>query len=126
MQFQTIIKSRVPGSHFTALYEHFAVDVILACRSIKDAASLLGISWDQVHHIQKRAVLRGFDLRELDEIKNVGIDVVKDRTLDSANELWSKLPDEIKENIDAAAIRVSQRTPSLTLLEPFPILFYSS
>lgn len=147
MQFQTIIKSRVPrsncpthgiktinvpwaepGSRFTALYEHFAIDVILASKSIKDAAILLGISWDQVHHLQKVSVLRGLARRQLKTMKYMGldeksflkgqkyvsimvdiegervVDIVKDRTLESANELWSKLPEKVRKNVDAVAM----------------------
>jgi transposase len=146
MQFQTIIKSRVPrsncpehgaktinvpwagpGSRFTLLFERFAIDVIVASKSIKEAAKLLGISWDQVHHIQSRAVERGLARRKLTNIKNVGvdeksflkghkyaslmvdidgervIDVVEGRTLESANKLWLKLPEKVRAGIDAVA-----------------------
>lgn len=147
MQFQTIIKSRVPrsecpehgvktinipwagpNSRFTLLFERFAIDVMIAAKSIKEAARLLGLSWDQVHHIQTRAVELGLMRRELDEIKNVGIDeksflkghkyaslmvdidgervldVVEGRTLESANVLWEKLPEEVRTGIDAVAM----------------------
>lgn len=147
MQFQTIIKSRVPrsecrdhgvktievpwagpNSRFTLLFERFAIEVMIAAKSIKEAAKLLGISWDQVHHIQARAVERGLARRKLEEIKNVGIDeksflkghkyaslmvdiegkrildVVEDRTLESADLLWSKLPEEVRMGIDAVAM----------------------
>lgn len=147
MQFQTIIKSRVPradcpehgvktiavpwagpNSRFTLLFERLAIDVMMAAKSIKEAAKLLGLSWDQVHHIQARAVERGLSRREFDEIKNVGIDeksflkghkyaslmvdingerildVVEGRTLEAANSLWQKLPQEIRSGIDAVAM----------------------
>jgi transposase len=146
MQFQTIVKSRVPrsecsehgvktidvpwagqGSRFTLLFEHFAIDVILASKNLKEAACLLGLSWDQVHHIQLRAVERGLKIRKLTKMKNVGIDeksflkghkyaslmvdidgervvdVVEGRTLEAANELWSKVPDKVKVKVDAVA-----------------------
>lgn len=146
MQFQTIIKSRVPrsdcpehgvktvnipwagpGSRFTLLFERFAIDVIMASKSIKDAAALLGLSWDQVHNIQNRAVERGLKKRKLNKLKNVGIDeksflkghkyaslmvdidgervvdVVEGRTLEAANELWSKLPKKLRDGVDAVA-----------------------
>jgi transposase len=146
MQFQTIIKSRVPrsdcpehgvktintpwagpGSRFTLLFERFAIDVITSSKSIKNAALLLGISWDQVHHIQTRAVERGLKRRKLTHMKNVGIDeksflkghkyasvmadidgeriidVVEGRTLESANKLWLKLPEKIRRAVDAVA-----------------------
>lgn len=147
MQFQTIIKSRVPrsecpehgvktihvpwagpNSRFTLLFERFAIDVMKAAKSIKEAAKLLGLSWDQVHHIQARAVERGLSRRKLDEMKNVGIDeksflkghkyaslmvdidgervldVVEGRTLEAANALWQKLPTEVRASLDAVAM----------------------
>jgi len=147
MQFQTIIRSRVPrsdckehgvktinvpwagpNSRFTLLFERLAIDVMMAAKSIKEAAGLLGLSWDQVHHIQKRAVERGLDRRKLDEIKHVGIDeksflkghkyaslmtdigggrvldVVEGRTLESANSLWQRLPEETRSGIGAVAM----------------------
>lgn len=147
MQFQTIIKSRVPrsecpehgvktinvpwagpNSRFTLLFERLAIDVMKAAKSLKEAAGLLGLSWDQVHHIQSRAVERGLVRRELDEIRNVGIDeksflkghkyaslmvdidgerildVVEGRTLEAANSLWQKLPEGIRTGIDAVAM----------------------
>lgn len=147
MQFQTIIKSRVPrsdcpdhgvktinipwagpNSRFTLLFERLAIDVMKAAKSIKEAAKLLGLSWDQVHHIQSRAVERGLARRELDQIKNVGIDeksflkghkyaslmvdidgerildVVEGRTLEAANSLWQKLPEEVRIGVDAVAM----------------------
>lgn len=147
MQFQTIIKSRIPrsecsehgvktirapwanpGSRFTLLFERFAIDVMIAAKSLKGAAKLLGLSWDQIHLIQTRAVERGLFRRDLSEIKNIGIDeksflkghkyatlmvdidgariidAVQDRTLDSANELWSNLPEEVRTGLDAVAM----------------------
>jgi transposase len=147
MQFQTIIKSRVPrsecpehgvktiavpwagpSSRFTLLFERFAIDVMIAAKSLKSAASLLGLSWDQVHHIQSRAVERGLLRRKLEDIKHVGIDeksflkghryasllvdidgarildVVQGRTLEAAEELWQTLPEEIRFGIDAVAM----------------------
>ena len=147
MQFQTIIKSRVPRSdckehgpltvevpwagpnaRFTLLFERLAIDVMIAAKSLKEAAKLLGISWDQAHAIQARAVERGLLRREIDEIRNVGIDeksflkghkyaslmvdidgervldVVEDRTLESANALWARLPEHVRTGIDAVAM----------------------
>jgi transposase len=93
MQFQTIVKSRVPRadcpthgaktvkipwagakSPFTLLFERFAIDVIYAARSITQAQALLRISWDQVQRIQERGVERGLARRKLDNLEYVGID----------------------------------------------------
>src|ERR1700692_1818911 len=64
MQFETLIRARGPGSNcpehgvktiavswaesgsrFTLLFEQFAVDVLLACRSLTQACDLLGLDW---------------------------------------------------------------------------------
>lgn len=117
-----------PNSRFTLLFERFAIDVMIAAKSIKSAASLLGLSWDQVHQIQVRAVERGISRRNLDGIKHIGIDeksflkghkyatlmvdiqgarildVVQERTLEAANQLWEKLPEEVRSEVDAVAM----------------------
>jgi transposase len=117
-----------PNSRFTLLFERLAIDVMIAAKSIKEAANLLGLSWDQVHHIQARAVERGITRREVDEIKHVGIDeksflkghkyaslmvdiggervldVVEGRMLEAAEELWKRLREETRTGIDAAAM----------------------
>ena len=133
MQFQTIIKSRVPradcpkhgvktvdvpwagtNSRFTLLFESLAIDVMIAAKSIKDAAKLLGISWDQVHHIQTRAVERGLNRRDLEGLKYASLmvdiegarvlDVVEDRDLKAAENLWTKIPEETRKGVQAVAM----------------------
>ena len=93
MQFATTIHASVPRSkceecgvltlpvpwadkhsRFTLLFECMAVEVIQACSSLSAAASLLGLNWKSVHTIMYRAVERGLKLRQLDEVKHVGID----------------------------------------------------
>lgn len=93
MQFETIIKCRVPRvnchehgiktvnvtwadnySRFTYLFEKFAIDVIQSAKSITAAKNLLSISWKQVHGIQKRAVERGMSRRKREKIIHLGID----------------------------------------------------
>jgi len=61
-------------SRFTQLFEIFALDVILASRSLKDAGKLLRLSWDQLHSIMKRAVERGLERRGNNEISWIGMD----------------------------------------------------
>jgi transposase len=52
------------GGRFTLLFECFAVQVLLAARSVSEAARLLRLSWDQAQHLLKRAVQRGLARRE--------------------------------------------------------------
>ncbi len=73
------VKTIVPpwaGKHsrFTLLFEAFAVEVLQACRTVKAAAALLGLSWDAVQSIMDRAVERGLELRGATPIKHIGID----------------------------------------------------
>ena len=73
------VKTIVPpwaGKHsrFTLLFEAFAVEVLQACRTVKAAAALLGLSWDAVQTIMDRAVERGLDRRGATPIKHLGID----------------------------------------------------
>ncbi len=79
IQFKTRLVTQVPRIHckahgikslkvlmadtqarFTPLFERFAIDVLSACSNKTQAAKLLGLSWDEVHHIQSRAVKRGW------------------------------------------------------------------
>jgi transposase len=68
----------VPWSHkhsrFTVLFERLAIDVLSAITNIKQAKSLLRLSWDQIQNIQKCAVDRGLKLRDLQAIVYAGID----------------------------------------------------
>jgi transposase len=50
---------------FTMLFERFAIDVLQSACNKNKAAGLLGLSWDEVHHIQERAVARGLARRKL-------------------------------------------------------------
>ena len=64
------------GKHarFTLLFEAFAVEVIQASRSLRDAEDLLGLNWHQVQAIMKRAVTRGLERRGHDEVPWIGMD----------------------------------------------------
>lgn len=147
MQFKTSIICKIPRincpehgilsvkipwadshSRFTLLFEYFAIDVIITAKSIKAATDLLGLSWDQIHEIQKKAVERGLKRRQNEELKNIGIDeknflkghsyvsvladinrgrvleVVKDRTEESVISLLNTLSEEQKEKIEAIAM----------------------
>ena len=147
MQFETLIRARTPRSdcpehgvktmqvpwaapqgRFTLLFERFAVDVLLACASVSQACELLGLGWEAVHEIMRRAVERGLDRRELDALKHLGmdeksfkrghsyitllsdleksrvLDVVEERTTEAAERLWSTLTPEQKQSVEAVAV----------------------
>lgn len=91
-QFKTMIRARVPRqrcethgvytvqvswaesrSHFTLLFERFAIDVLKQC-SVIGAAGLLGISWDEAQGILERAVKRGKSRKQQTPLKRFGID----------------------------------------------------
>lgn len=82
MQYRTILVSRVPRvrcathgvrqvlvpwaeerSRFTALFETWAIR-LLRESTISGVAEWLGLSWDEVAHIQQRAVARGLARRD--------------------------------------------------------------
>lgn len=147
MQFETVIACRIPriscaehgiksikapwageNSRFTLLFERFAIDVILAAKSITQAMGLLRLSWDQIHLIQLKAVERGLSRRKAEPIDYAGIDeknfgkghsyvsvltdldrsrvleVAQGRSLESAESLWQKLPEEQRQSIKAVAM----------------------
>ena len=62
-----------PKSRFTALFERFAIAVLLET-SITGAAKLLGLSWDEAHHLMERAVARGLARRPHAVPKQLGVD----------------------------------------------------
>ena len=62
-----------PRGRFTALFERFAIDVMLAC-STKQAAELLRISWDESDGIKQRAVVRGLARRVDEPLRRVCVD----------------------------------------------------
>jgi transposase len=91
-QFKTILEADVPvveceehgsqtvqvpwaekSSRFTLLFERFAIEVLQACPASR-SAELLGISWDEVDGIKKRAVQRGLSRRSLDDLEYVCVD----------------------------------------------------
>ena len=62
-----------PKARFTALFERFAIDVMLET-SISGASSILKLSWDEAHHIMERAVARGLLRRPNVVPKQLGVD----------------------------------------------------
>jgi transposase len=147
MQFETRIRAAVPrcrcpacgvktvavpwaGKHarFTLLFEAFAVEVLIACANVKRAALLLGIDWQTAHAIMQRAVERGLQRRQTDEVVHVGIDeksfgrghdyvsvmvdldesrvleVTDERTEAAADKLWKTLPETQRRRVRAVAM----------------------
>jgi transposase len=148
--FETIIQARVPrvrgnegkvwtvpvpwaekGSRFTLLFEGFVVRVLLASRSLSAASDLLGLSWDQLHRIMERAVERGLESRDLEELRYLGLDeksfakgqsyvsvmtdLAEGRVLEvmegadqvTAEMLLTTLPEEVLEKIEAVCLDMS-------------------
>jgi transposase len=115
-------------SRFTLMFEAFAIRVLQACSSVKQAAALLRLDWDTVQGIMKRAVDRGLDRRETDQITHVGIDeksflrgqnyvsvmtdisgsrvleVVQGRSEEATDLLWKTLPPEQRKEVKAVAM----------------------
>lgn len=61
-------------SGFTLLFEAFAIRVLQASRSTEDARKLLGLNWHQLQNLMDRAVERGLDRRDTEEITWIGMD----------------------------------------------------
>jgi transposase len=147
MQFTTLIRARTPRANcpehgvktmqvpwaapqgrFTVLFERFAVEVLLASASVSQACELLGISWDTAQEIMRRAVERGLERRQLEDLKHLGmdeknfkrgqsyvtlltdldqarvLDVVVERTTEAADQLWQTLSPEQKQTVEAVAV----------------------
>jgi transposase len=117
-----------PGSRFTLHFEAFAVEVIGACRSLTQAADLLGLHWDSVQRIIDSAVARGLARRTTEGIRRVGLDeksflrgqsyvslmtdldgqrvleVLAGRDTETCVKLWETLPEEQRSKVEAAAM----------------------
>ena len=147
MQFQTIIRARAPRSNcpdhgvktvtvpwaepqgrFTLMFERFVIDVLVASASVSHACELLGLGWETVHEIMRRAVARGLERRKLEDLKHLGMDeksfkrgqsyialltdldhsrvveVVEGRTNEAAAKLWESLSAEQKLEVEAVAM----------------------
>ena len=147
MQFRTEIRARVPRAdcpehgvrtmqvpwaaphgRFTLLFERFAIEVLLASASVSQGCELLGIGWESAHQIMRRAVERGLERRQLEDLKHLGmdeksfgrgqsyitlltdleqsrvLDVVEDRTAEAAGQLLQTLTPEQKETVEAVAV----------------------
>lgn len=94
MQFSTVIEAKTPRikcskcgkvknarlpwagkhSHFSLLFEAFAIQVLQMATSVSDASKLLGLNWNQAQTIMNRAVERGLLRREEEEVPWLGMD----------------------------------------------------
>ncbi len=151
MQFKTIIIARTPRtrckkcgvktmnvpwaekhSRFTLMFEAMSIEIIQACGNIKAAAGLIGIDWNSAHRIMERAVERGLERREMDDIEHVGVDeksfrkgqnyisvmvdldqsrvleVTQGRNQKAADKLWEAIPPEKTRGIKAVAMDMWQ------------------
>jgi transposase len=148
--FETTLSARVPrvrtgdgkvetievpwaGKHsrYTLLFERFVLQVLEACRCVSAAGPLVGLSWDQLHRIMERAVERGMEARDLENLKHAGLDeksfakgqsyvsilsdldesrvieVMEGRDQESAGMLFETLPQDVLDRIEAVCIDMS-------------------
>jgi transposase len=61
-------------ARFTLLFEKHSIEVLLASRNTEEARKLLNLNWHQVNSIMKRAVERGLESRDREEIPWLGMD----------------------------------------------------
>jgi transposase len=114
-------------SRFTLMYEAFAIAVLQACGNIKQAADLLRLNWKSLEEIMSQAVMRGLSRRGSEVIHQVGVDekslakghsyvsvmtdisggrvleVIEDRTTESAEKLWEKLTAKQRECVESVS-----------------------
>lgn len=93
MQFETLIRARVPRieredgstevvrvpwadrySRLTRAMETIVIEVLKSTANVQEAARLLGMHWDTVDGVMKRAVARGFERRKSEPIRYLGMD----------------------------------------------------
>ena len=115
-------------SRWTKLFEARAIVVLQHTRSISDGMRLLRLGWDACDAIMRRAVERGMQRRTIEEVRLVGIDeksfrkgqnyialmtdllgarvleVVQGAGQKEVEALWQTLPQEQREQVQAAAM----------------------
>jgi transposase len=168
MQFKTILHCKIPRvncpehgiktvktdwaekySRYTAMFEKWAIQLLIACKNHTQAEKLLGLSWDEIQKIQEKAVKRGLSRRTVIDTEYLGVDeksfqkghtyatvlydlesksvldVSKDRKEESLDKLLSPLSDKTKESIKAVAVDMWE--PFKTSIEknlPFAKIVY--
>lgn len=119
-------------SRFTLLFEKMAIGILQGASSQTQAMEILRLSWDEVHHIQERAVRRGVARRNLCEARQIGIDeksfgkgqdyvsvmynikegtvidLVKGRKEEDAIKLFSIIPESGREFVDVVSMDMWQ------------------
>lgn len=118
-------------SRFTLLFEAFALKVLQAASSVNRAAEVLSLDWNAVHGIIERGVARGLERRSVEDVRHVGLDeksfgqgqsyvslmvdldgsrvleVVPDRTTESAKNLKESLPESQRSEVAVAVMDMS-------------------
>lgn len=61
-------------SRFTLLMESWIIEVLLECATVTGAASLTGLTWDEVFRIMERAVVRGRASKQAHPLTQIGVD----------------------------------------------------
>lgn len=117
-----------PRGRFTLAFEAHVIDLLQQCRTVRGAARLAGITEDAADGVMNRAVERGMRRRDLQPPTLLGfdekairkghryttiltdvaegrvIDLVEDRTKESALQLLGKLPEDSAAGIQAVAM----------------------
>lgn len=115
------------GSRFTFLFERLTIDWLKAA-SQKAVATLLDLSWDEIHGVMERAVARGLARRKAEDLTHIGVDekafrkghhyltivndpdrsrvlyVSEDRKQSSLDGFWPTLTEEQLEGIQGVAM----------------------
>ncbi len=115
-------------SRFTLQFERIAILFLKGSKNRSKTADALGISWNEMNNIMKRAVHRGMDRRKHENIRYIGmdeksflkghdyitvmtdsegkriLDVTKDRKNESVDALWGTLTDKQKDNVEAVSM----------------------
>jgi transposase len=116
-----------PNSRFTALFEGIAIEW-LKVASQQAVADQMGLSWDEIHTIQERAVARGLARRQQEVIEHLGVDeksftrghryftlvndldqprvlfVAEGRSETSMDGFWATLTEDQKKGVKAVAM----------------------
>ena len=137
MQFETVLRARVPrsdckacgiktvvvpwaGKHspFTWLFEAFAIAVLQGAGSTSDACQLLRIGWEGAQRIMERGVQRGLERRGVVKLRHAGMD---EKSFKRGQSYITTLNDIAADNARVLEV-VEGRTQeaAVTLLETIP------